>query len=131
MRILIAVTVLIVLGLSGGAYWYWHSVLSAGELGSKDAYSYLQGVEFKYRGSSVDATPMLLRGEDPSRDVLGLPTGDDRFPRAWLLLNRVKEDGSVLLIPEGLPIHVSCAYVESVTPIDDRVRQFLLRTCAP
>ena len=107
---------------------YFFSLLSHGELASKDDYAYLQNIEFQYRHSKPFDQPLLLHSARPDRDVLGLPTGDEKFPRSWLLLNETI-DGKVLMVPEKMNVHVSCRFVGNLAIPDDRVRRFLREIC--
>ena len=46
--------------------------------------------------------------------VVGLPTGDVQFPRAWIVLNEAAPLSSVYILPGDHPFSVSCSFVEDL-----------------
>ena len=117
----------------------WHGCqafldMRSGEFGKKDAFASLQSVEFAHRGDADKDSPIILKGlSDSGYDVLGLPTRDKTFPRAWLILNEKSHDSQVKILPEGVKFYVSCVYVsdlKSKIEMNHEVLIFLQKSCS-
>ena len=99
-----------------GVVAYIKLVLPRGELGEKRGWTVLQGTEVKYRSDPDSRTPILLFNPLESKFVvLGLPTEDAKFPRAWIILNDLMPSSSVYILPQDLKFHVSCSYVDELS----------------
>lgn len=121
------------LALAGGAYYYWRTVLSAGELGQKNAYSVLQRIEYGERSAERGQEPMIVRDAQTNLVLLGLPASGSKYPRAWIILNQVKPGGDVYILPEELTVSVRCAYVSKILTeehVEIPVQQYLRKICA-
>jgi hypothetical protein len=90
-------------------------IVPKGELGEKRGWSVLQGTEVKYRNDADTQSPVLLFNPlESNYVVLGVPTEDAKFPRAWIILNETTPSSSVYILPRDQNFHVSCAYVDEV-----------------
>lgn len=86
---------------------YLVNIFNHGELADKEKYSLLQGVEYKYRSTSLPPV-FLLRSINGRDDILGLKTTGAKFPRSWILLNRLASNGTIARMPEGDYLDVRC-----------------------
>lgn len=119
-----------------GIYLVWRLVLQTGELGEKPAWATLQGVEARYRQRTVDdSMPILLeRVDNSSFTVLGLPTSDPTYPRAWLILSPRTPGSPIKLLPEDADFSVSCGFVDELpgrASVEPAVLEFLREKCTP
>jgi hypothetical protein len=119
-----------------GVYLAWRLVLQTGELGEKPAWAALQGVEVRYRQrTNADAMPIVLERVDGSNfSVLGLPTSDPTYPRAWLILGPRTPGPAIKLLPEDADFIVSCGFVDELptrTSVEPAVLEFLREECRP
>lgn len=135
MRVRIApLVVAFALGAVASAIFaYCAVVLSKGELGEKRGYATLQGVEFAHRSDSdVQNSIVLFNPMESSYVLLGVPTHDARYPRAWIILNEPTPRGSVYVLPKDQQYYLSCSYLaelSSKTKIAPQVLQFLSSNC--
>jgi hypothetical protein len=124
---------LMVIFLILGIY-YFAIVLPQGELGQKDKWAVLQGVELKYRNNVTNDNPILLKNVNQSGyNVLGIPTASRNSPRAWLILNALGSNKNVIILPENQTLVLSCEYVNELTAnaeLEQEVVTFLLKICS-
>jgi hypothetical protein len=118
---------LVVAGLLAG--WYFKS----GELGEKQPYSVLQGLEYARR-QQADAVAVFLKDyEGTGYDVVGLPLSGGEYPRAWIILNAVPGRGGVFSVPPATNFKVECAFVDELkrkSTVHASVEQFLRGGCS-
>jgi hypothetical protein len=89
---------------------FWNS-----ELAEKPVWAMLQSLEYRHRGDANANVPVLLDNVSGSGYmVVGLPTGDAQFPRAWIVLNEAAPLSSVYILPGDHPFSVSCSFVEDL-----------------
>jgi len=127
----LAILLVLVIG-AGGLYLALTDYFSRGELGTKDYYAILQGVEFDNRGSK-DPDPILKENANGSGlNVLGVRGADAAGTRVWIVLNRASADGQPLLIPQDVPVKVDCEAISDVISgkdVVDAARRYFLRGC--
>lgn len=132
-RIAIAFVLAVAIAAATAGVLYYRMHHGEHQPGHGTPWTVLQDVEADHRSDSDHDTPLLLsHPEDSSYYVLGLPTGDPTFPRAWILLNEHTADGTFKRMPASASFHVDCAYVDSLiasTPVDVPVQRFLKRQC--
>ncbi|MQA40164.1 hypothetical protein [Rugamonas aquatica] len=123
---------IIAIALAAATY-YWFAVVRVGELGTKNAYSFLQDIEIENRQTDVKSGPIVLdRMSASGYWVLGLVSNDKKFPRTWIILNQTAPDGTVLMLPVGTGAQVSCGYIDNLPRAalsDPQVLQFLEGIC--
>lgn len=126
-----AILLVLVIG-AGGLYLALAGYFSRGELGTKDYYAVLQGVEFDNRGSK-EPNPILKENVNGSGlDVLGVTGTDAAATRVWVILNRTSPDGHPLVIPQGIPLRAHCEAISAVISakdVMDAPKQYLLSGC--
>lgn len=115
-------------------YYYLFFVIPNGELGQKEKWATLQSAEIKYRNYYDAHSPVLLEKYLGTKyDLLGIPTNDDRYPRAWLILNKKFGVNKVnVLIGNEQQMFIGCSFVqglENKTEIDASVLTFLNGIC--
>jgi hypothetical protein len=119
--------------LCGTFYGVWRT-LHSGELGEKPAWALLQGIEAQNRGRSDRDSPLLIEGVNGTDyTVLGLPTGDASYPRAWLIINKPTPGTPVKILPTNLSVNVTCSYIEELkarVQIEQAAWEFLRRNCS-
>lgn len=105
----------------------------SGELGTKDVYSFLQGIEFEHRNDQNKIDPIFInRLSDAGYIVLGLATNDPAFPRTWIVLNKTAPDGTVIMVPAHMECNVNCNFVANLSTrksIDPHVLSYLKSIC--
>jgi hypothetical protein len=95
---------------------YVVTIVSKGELGEKRGWALLQSTELKHRRDPNTQTPILLFNPMESKYVvLGVPTEDTKFPRAWIILNETTPSSSVYILPQNQRSQISCSYVDEVS----------------
>jgi len=108
------------------------------ERGAIDApiYADLQQIEFEHRSAKL-AGALFLLGSGAAGDVIGMPSGDARFPNAWLAADKTLPDGAVYLVPRNAGFAATCAGVTKLLaaladtrPVSPRVREFLSHHCS-
>ncbi len=83
--------------------------MNQGELGDKEKYALLQTVEVKNRNEIVPTDLILKRNAEGTKfDILGIPTGDDKYPMTWVLLNGVDYKDGVISLPPAMPMKKRC-----------------------
>jgi hypothetical protein len=104
-------------------------------IGQAQAWTVLQNVELRHRADPDATSPLLLPNPMHSRyTLLGLPTGNARFPRAWIILNQWTPNSPLKMIPATAHIHVTCGYVEQLfrnADVELTVKRFLRTRCVP
>jgi hypothetical protein len=116
MRRRVVVMLLGVAAIVFAAVLYVLMIVPKGELGEKHGWTVLQAIELKYRSDSDTQTPIMLFSPLESKFVvLGVPTEDAEFPRAWIILNEITPSSSVYILPRGQRFHVSCSYVGEIS----------------
>jgi hypothetical protein len=116
MRRTVVVMLLGIAAIVLAAVLYVVMIVPKGELGEKRGWTVLQAIEVKYRSDLDTRTPIMLFNPLESRFVvLGVPTEDAKFPRAWIILNEITPSSSVYMLPMGQRFHVSCSYVDEVS----------------
>ena len=114
-------------------YYYLFKIVSNGELGQKEVWSVLQGIEKQQRTNSDAKTPIFLENAlDSGYNLLGIPTDNHQFPRAWLVLNKSDDINKIYILPENQSLIIECAYIYTVqteTKIEASVLSFLMRIC--
>lgn len=132
-RMTTALVLGLVLAAAVAGVLYYRGHRGEHQPGRGTPWTVLQDVEADHRADADHDTPLLLaHPEDSSYYVLGLPTGDATFPRAWILLNEHSADGTFKRMPASSSFHVDCPYVDSLiasTPVDEPVQRFLKRQC--
>ena len=116
-------------------YYYFFIVMPNGELGQKERWAILQSTELQHRGDPDVKTPLFLERVFGSEyNVLGIPTNDNRFPRAWIIVNKKFGEGKVNVLQEkNQALFITCSYVsalDSQTRIEPTVLAFLSSICA-
>lgn len=113
--------------------YYFTMILSTSELKDKSAWAMLQGVELEHRNDADTRSPLLLKHPNGSKYIiLGIPTDDARFPRAWLILNSASGSNPIKIIPENQSFELSCSFVSNLSRdirIDSLVLAFLQKNC--
>jgi len=110
------------------SWWYFHS----GELGDKEYYAVLQGVEYENRKDKGAQVLLLQDVERSGLNVVGIPTADSAYPRVWIAINREGYKGKILEVPESIPLKIRCYDLNRVLvreQIIESVRQYLSREC--
>jgi len=114
---------------------YMRYVRPVHESPTAQAWTVLQTVEAEHRSDADRDSAMLLPNADHSNyTLLGLPTGNLRLPRAWIILNQWAPGARLKMIPANAHIHVTCAYVEQVfktANVEPPVKSFLRGRCTP
>lgn len=127
-----ALLLVLVIG-AGGLYLALTGHFSHGELGTKDYYAVLQGMEFDNRDSR-EPDPILKENVNGSGlNVLGIRGADVAETRIWIVLNRASADGQLLMIPQDIPLKANCAAISgaiSGQDVVDAVKRYLLKGCA-
>lgn len=117
---------------AGGGYLALANYFSRGELGTKDYYATLQGVEYENRGNK-NPNPILKKNVNGSGlDVLGVVGGDTSTTRVWVVLNRTSPDGWPLILPQDVPVKPDCGSIRQTLSgerVVDAARQYLLKNC--
>lgn len=115
------------------AFAVYYRFLMSGELGEKDVYATLQAAELEGRATRVMREPVILDKVHGSGYVLlGLPTGNERYPSVWIVLNRTSRDGSVFQMPQNLRGSVSCDFVVGLSTranVENGVLRYLESIC--
>ncbi|MGC0017376.1 hypothetical protein ACPPTR_18025 [Ralstonia pseudosolanacearum] len=94
----------------------YYRFLNQGELGEKDIYATLQEVELENRSSKMQGSPIFIENAKGSGyALLGMPSKNERYPYAWIVLNRISRDGSVFKMPPEVRGEVSCEFLENLT----------------
>jgi hypothetical protein len=111
----VAAVILGVAAVALAVVLYMVLIVPKGELGEKRGWAVLQGTEAKCRNDPDTQSPILLFNPlESNYVVLGVPTEDAMFPRAWIILNEATPSSSVYILPRDQNFHVSCAYVDEV-----------------
>jgi hypothetical protein len=114
-------------------YYYFFKIIPNGELGQKEIWSVLQGVEQQHRSDLDSKTPIFVeRAIDSEYNLLGIPTDNQKFPRVWLVLNKIDDTNKVYIIPKNLTLILECSYIDAVqskTKIEPSVLSFLMSVC--
>ncbi len=139
-RIPVAVlaTGVLVVAAAAAAYYvsyYMRSVRPMHRLGTAQAWTVLQTVEAEHRADADHDGVLLVPNADHSRYTLvGLPTGNARFPHAWIILNQWSPGTRMKMIPANAHIHLMCGYAEQLFKTEDvepQVKSFLRGHCIP
>ncbi|QUP56902.1 hypothetical protein GO998_25105 (plasmid) [Ralstonia syzygii] len=129
---LVALAIALFAGVVVGVIAYYRFLMS-GELGEKDLYAALQAAEIDGRSVKTPGQPIFIENAYGSGyALLGLPSGNERFPYVWVALNHASSNGDVLKIPSGPSGVVSCNYVASLatrTKVDAGVLRYLKSIC--
>jgi hypothetical protein len=89
-----------------------------GELGQAGAWTLLQSLDLQHRTDSDRLSPLLVQNaEGSSYSALGLPTTDQKVPRAWIILNEDPPDAPLKMLPSNVNVLINCSYVEQLTSI--------------
>jgi hypothetical protein len=125
----------VLVALSAAVIYYVVFVRPNTAIGQAQAWTVLQSVELQHRTDADSASPLLLPNPLHSRyTVLGLPTGNARLPRAWIILNQWTPNSPLKMIPATAHVHVTCGYVEQVlrsADVEQAVKRFLRSRCVP
>ncbi len=121
--------------VSAAVIYYLVFVRPWAEIGQAQAWTVLQGVELRHRADPDATSPLLLPNPLHSRyTVLGLPTGNARFPRAWIILDQWTPNSSMKMIPATARIRVTCGFVEQLfrsADVEPTVKRYLRARCIP
>lgn len=101
------------------------------ELGHKEAWAVLQAAELQHRRDATANTLVVENARGTQYTLLGIPTGDSRAPRVWLILNDDSND-AVKILPRTMSFHLPCDYVSDLqrkVRIEAAVRSFLEQRC--
>jgi hypothetical protein len=124
----------VLVGLAAIVY-YARVLRSMHQIGTAQAWTVLQMVEAEHRADSDRDSVMLLPNADHSRyTLLGLPTGNQRLPRAWVILNQWAPGSPMKMIPANAHVRVECGYVEQIlrtADVEPAVKRFLRSRCVP
>ena len=114
------------------SYAIW-AMFRSDEVVEKSVWAVLQGVEAQHRNLADRTTPMTLENANGSGfTVVGLPTGDARFPRAWLIVNKTTPGARVKILPPDIAVQVSCSYVDEIherMQVEQAASEFLSLNC--
>jgi hypothetical protein len=105
---------LILIALCAGVAYFLLLYKDHGELGQKEGWAALQGIELEYRDKKFVDAPMLLTNISKSHfTIIGLPTDDRQAPYVWMIIN---DDPYVAprVMPPTLHYHVQCEYVNDL-----------------
>jgi hypothetical protein len=106
---------------------------AAGQAADQKAiYAEMQGVELSYRDKNI-VTPYILKAPQGLR-LVGIRTGETRFPYAWLALERENPNSAdgVFLVGNTASWELTCAQTEELLNKErtsTRVAQFLRTRC--
>ena len=132
---LVALPAIVVLVALATGLYYISFVRPMHQIGTAQAWTVLQTVEAEHRADSNHDSVMLLPNAAHSRyTLLGLPTGNPRLPRAWIILNQWTPGARMKMLPANAHIHVQCGYVEQMlrtADVEPGVRSFLRSRCVP
>ena len=114
--VIVALVAVGIVTLAVGSYLYVVLIVAKGELGEAPGWTVLQGLEVQYRGNSDTTSPILLSNplESPYM-VLGLPAEDTKYPRAWVILNETRPNGSVYMLPQDGNLKVRCGDIDELS----------------
>ncbi|MGO9513825.1 MAG: hypothetical protein ACLP2F_09325 [Steroidobacteraceae bacterium] len=119
--------------LAAGIIYRLHGTVPTGDLRRADAWTVLQGVEASERAAQDPHEPVFMENAGGSKyTLLGLPTGDAKFPLAWIILNESSADGFLKMVPKVRKVQVSCAYVEGLmakTAVTPGAARYLKSAC--
>lgn len=114
-------------------YYYFFNIIPNGELGQKEVWAVLQGVEQQHRSDSDTQSPVFLEHAfDSEYNLLGIPTGNHQFPRAWLVLNKIEDVNKVYILPKNQTLVLECSFINVIqakTKIEQSVLSFLMSVC--
>lgn len=132
-KIIVLVTASAIVIAFGGLV-YFTLISPRGELAEAPEWALLQGIELTHRTDADTNSPTLLfNARGSGYVVLGLPSDNARFPKAWLILNDTAPlSGIYILLPHD-GIRVSCSYVSelpSKVSIKPEVLAFLKKQCS-
>jgi hypothetical protein len=109
------------LGLAGGCLavlgYAYVGMLKRGELGQKEKYAFLQGVELEHRAHADGAGRPVLLMRSPTRPyaTLGMPSDVPGVPFVWILLDDAEGgDTPVKLMPGDAAFRLSCAELPGI-----------------
>jgi len=123
---LVTAATLLVAGLT------WWAVQVHAELSEKAVYAALQGVEIDSRDHQLK-TPAIIQNAGDAGEVLGLSTGDPKFPYTWISLSELGSKGEVLEVSPTDKIVNSCLMVVKSLHghnVNPAVRQSLVGRCS-
>jgi hypothetical protein len=127
------------IGLAGACLtllgYAYVGMLQRGELGQKDKYAFLQGVELEYRGRADGAgrPVLLMRSQTRPYAALGMPSDAPGVPFVWILLDDDEGgDMPVKLMPGDAEFRLSCSelpYIMKKVSIVPEVAGYLRAHC--
>ncbi|MBF7992906.1 hypothetical protein [Rahnella laticis] len=133
----------LILGLSLAVFIAWvaagiYNMFTHGELGNKEIYGSMQGIELSYREQGNNHQPIYLRGALLSGryDLLGMSSNDKKFPYFWIITNTHVDDD--ITVPEKVyemgqgEFSISCNYLDNLNRkerIDTTVYYYLKNQC--
>jgi hypothetical protein len=97
-------------------------------------YAEMQAIEISHR-SDPGVEPIFLRRAVRGRyDIVGLPSGNPKFPLTWILLNSGGGTKSIYIMPPAAGLQVHCQYIVTLnlrTKVDSAVESLLRSKCTP
>jgi hypothetical protein len=95
-------------------------------------YTEMQTIESNYRSKHL-ADPILLRhAVNNEFDIVGIPSGDERFPMTWLILDPHGKPTKIYKMPPDGGLTISCGfidYLKSQVTVDSNVERLLRSNC--
>jgi hypothetical protein len=112
-----------------------------GELGNKEIYGAMQGLEVSYRNKNNHHQPIFLRKNillsgKRKLDLLGMPSDDENFPYFWVVTNAHVDND--ITVPEKVyemgqgNFYLTCSHLDGLNKkenIDKVVYNYLKKQC--